>query len=486
MTTEPENPETKTNVIEELTAYLDGELDQESVQLVENRLSEDPAYRAEMQTLQKTWDLLDALPQTEPGTSFTKTTMELVAGQAVKEIEKKRSRSWVWPVRIAVMLAVPAILFTSSFAVIRRIQTKPDRILIKDLSLIENHYRFSIVENDMEFLTQLNQKGLFSEGSSYEDATDGLLAGMLQPAGSQLTPETSSERQVYIESLDVDQKKKLKRKMEDYLKLTEAEKSVLRSFDRQLNGHENRSQLCSTMNAYYDWLKTIDSGERSRLLDLARDERVRAIQALREKQALEEFGTQAMTSLPTPEDAETVFEWYELNFGAKEKQIRDRFPVAVAQYAKANNGPFPPLLSVLRKARSGNLHSLIDFLLRADRDFIEALVMQEREMNLLYQLLTPTARMILDDRNENQRRELVLTWIESANQSKFDVSIERLRIFEKTLSVEERDELDKLSREGFVEALKRKYRERQQLETRRNETGDDWEFFFETNLLPDN
>ena len=93
MNSKPEQPESQSGEIDlssldELTAYLDGELDETQTQEVEDRLGRDSEYLAEMQFLQKTWDLLDTLPVHEPSGSFTKTTMELIVGDAVQYRKK--------------------------------------------------------------------------------------------------------------------------------------------------------------------------------------------------------------------------------------------------------------------------------------------------------------------------------------------------------------------------------------------------------------
>ena len=63
MNSKPEQPESQSGEIEfssfdELSAYLDGELDEKQTQEVENRLGSDSKYLAELQSLQKTWDYL--------------------------------------------------------------------------------------------------------------------------------------------------------------------------------------------------------------------------------------------------------------------------------------------------------------------------------------------------------------------------------------------------------------------------------------------
>ena len=67
------------SVEEELSAYLDGELDAESVRKVERRLARDGSYQLELQRLERAWRLLDDLPRATVDESFTKSTIEMVA-----------------------------------------------------------------------------------------------------------------------------------------------------------------------------------------------------------------------------------------------------------------------------------------------------------------------------------------------------------------------------------------------------------------------
>ena len=154
MTSGPDqNEQTNASAIEELTAYLDGELDQEANVRVESRLGSDPDYRAQMQGLQQTWDLLDRLPETELGTSFTQTTMKMVVGQEAKA--KQAVKSWIWPMRIALLLTVLILLFAGSYGLIRNWQSAPDRILIENLSVVGHHPYYTTAKLDNDFVDGL-------------------------------------------------------------------------------------------------------------------------------------------------------------------------------------------------------------------------------------------------------------------------------------------------------------------------------------------
>jgi len=79
------NPQTSHAIEEEMVAYLDGELNAAQMQHVEDRLARDPAYRRQLQRLQRAWECLDQLPRSHVEEQFARSTVELVAVQAERE-----------------------------------------------------------------------------------------------------------------------------------------------------------------------------------------------------------------------------------------------------------------------------------------------------------------------------------------------------------------------------------------------------------------
>ena len=59
----------------DLVAYLDGELSGEAAREIEARINLDPTVRAEVESLNRTWELLDYLPKPEPSPNFTERTL---------------------------------------------------------------------------------------------------------------------------------------------------------------------------------------------------------------------------------------------------------------------------------------------------------------------------------------------------------------------------------------------------------------------------
>src|SRR5262245_61243443 len=93
-----------------LVAYLDGELNEEEARHVEARISQDPAVRAEVESMKRTWDLLDYLPRVEPSPTFTHRTVSLVTAEHVATLKsRQRRRRWLQGAGWAAAVLVAAL-----------------------------------------------------------------------------------------------------------------------------------------------------------------------------------------------------------------------------------------------------------------------------------------------------------------------------------------------------------------------------------------
>ena len=150
---------------DELTAYLDGELDAESVRRVEERLARDTAYQAELQQLERAWDLLDRLPRSSVSETFTKTTIEMVAVAASNDAAMVQ-RAWPrrrLPQLLGALGAVAAGL--AGFVVGHFLWPNPNEQLLQDLPVLEHFDLYYQVDN-IDFLRMLDSEGLFAEAES--------------------------------------------------------------------------------------------------------------------------------------------------------------------------------------------------------------------------------------------------------------------------------------------------------------------------------
>lgn len=154
---------------EELTAYLDGELDEPARIAVEQRLGDDQTYRQRLQSLERAWDLLDLLPSSPASEDFTRTTVamtvETAAEQAeTQQLQLRRKRNYSYLLGVAVAVAMIAC----GYGVAMLILDAPNRQLVRDLPVIESVDQLHTVE-DVEFLQQLADEGFFVESEEVSD-----------------------------------------------------------------------------------------------------------------------------------------------------------------------------------------------------------------------------------------------------------------------------------------------------------------------------
>src|SRR4051794_35752255 len=80
---------------EDLVAYLDGELDDETTQRLETKLSQSAAARTEAEELKRSWGLLDYLPRPKASEDFTNQTMDKLATIQLASARRMRLTRWL-------------------------------------------------------------------------------------------------------------------------------------------------------------------------------------------------------------------------------------------------------------------------------------------------------------------------------------------------------------------------------------------------------
>ena len=147
-----------------LVAYLDGELDEESVRQVEARISQDPAVRAEVESMKRTWELLDYLPRVEPSPTFTARTVSMVTGeQRAALLARQRRRRWLYGTGWAAAVLIAAL---AGYAGVTYLTPREptDEELARDLRVVENRRLYEQVDS-LDFLKRLDQPDLFGDDS---------------------------------------------------------------------------------------------------------------------------------------------------------------------------------------------------------------------------------------------------------------------------------------------------------------------------------
>ncbi|WP_339730311.1 hypothetical protein [uncultured Gimesia sp.] len=166
--------EIKEQELEKLVAYLDGEVsDQEAIE-VEQSLSRDEETRAHVDSLERTWELLDKLPITKASSEFTDKTLSTIKSvqleaQAAEDQNRsgfslsKKSQQQLRRVAIAGgwMIGLACSIYIG-FAITNQWVPEESEPLLSELSFIENLDTYSEVQS-LEFLEELQQSGTFNE-----------------------------------------------------------------------------------------------------------------------------------------------------------------------------------------------------------------------------------------------------------------------------------------------------------------------------------
>jgi anti-sigma factor RsiW len=146
------SPEERANLV----AYIDGELTETESRAIATKLSLSPVARREVDTLKKTWDLLEQLPRPPASADLTERTLT-----SIRAIESK-ALSWgqatgTWfshALKLAIGLGVAAISLGLGFVLTRWVWPDPAARLARELSLAEHLEEYQEV-GSFELLDQL-------------------------------------------------------------------------------------------------------------------------------------------------------------------------------------------------------------------------------------------------------------------------------------------------------------------------------------------
>ncbi len=153
---------------EELIAYLDGELEDAACRRIEQLLMTDPQIRRRLQELERCWELLDQLEPPPDDERLTRSTLEMVAVEAAREVEQSPPM-WGKKAWFRLLLALFSLLLAGAvgFGLGWWAAPDPDRQLLEDLPLLENLDCYRQID-DFQFLKSLQERGLFQEDWPYE------------------------------------------------------------------------------------------------------------------------------------------------------------------------------------------------------------------------------------------------------------------------------------------------------------------------------
>lgn len=432
---------------EEIVAYLDGETSDEERRVIEQRLANDENYRQQLHQLERAWDMLDVLPQSQVDPSFVHTTMEMVAVTAAEDLKTTHQSSgvrgmWLWSAGIgsavlAGLLGYFTIGWTSG--------NTNDRLL-RDLPFIENVDLYQQIE-DFEFLQQIDQAGLF-------DVEVEPIRTSMASSETRQQSESLTQRRSRINQLLPSEKNEIKTKSVRYYDLASEEQRRLRNFHRLISEHPKSAELTAVMQAYINWLQTLSVTERADLLAISLSDRVQQIRLIQEKQRENRFYSKGLEF----SDRQKLLNWLDNYLLKHESTLIALLPPRIQQ----------------KLHEIEEIHRRRPFLmmgLRRAKELKQIPELTEQDIQRLQEFLSDDARVHLDNlKSDEERKKLMLRWIkgeltkrtmESRHPHAMPMphrpSQGMLSKFLEELPLEERRRLEDLKQEDFRRELMEMY-----------------------------
>ena len=270
--------EDRSQRIEQIVAYLDGELSPQESAQVERRLAADEAFRQDLQNMERAWSALDELPKVTVDDKFSKTTMEMVVQVAGTEVE---GMTMALPVQASkrrlstIMLAIGACLL--GLLVARLIWQDPNQDLVADLPVIE-YVDIYFQVPDVEFLRKLNH---VFEGSTEEHTVE---ENVDRVAQFQLV-NSADNRDAWLDQLGDQQRIALRAKFNRFEAMSQQQQDRMRQLHEDIVADPQSDTLQQTLLLYQQWLQGLEASKQYDLRELSEPERLREIKRMVELEA---------------------------------------------------------------------------------------------------------------------------------------------------------------------------------------------------------
>jgi anti-sigma factor RsiW len=147
-----------------LVAYLDGELTEPERRTLSTKITQSVTARREIESLQRTWELLDYLPRPEAADDFATRTMTVALDQGGRGAKASAivGRARVIAARVAVLGGVAASTLAVGYIAGRWAWPDPSTRLVRDLPIAEHLEEYREV-GSYDFLRLLENSPAFAE-----------------------------------------------------------------------------------------------------------------------------------------------------------------------------------------------------------------------------------------------------------------------------------------------------------------------------------
>jgi hypothetical protein len=256
-----------------LVAYIDGELNEAEARAIATKLTQSVTARRELESLEKTWELLDLLPRPQPTTEFTAKTLTLVKQLAARDdrLFSVAGRTAQHLTRVLVLALSSVLTLAIAYAATRWLWPDPTARLERELSLAE-HLDEYIDIGSFDFLKLLDDSPEFKDEVSLLASGDDNATGG-PAAAARLRTLPREERLVLAKNLN------------RFDLLSSSEQAALRTLDSQLTRlpADDRTRLMSLLQCYHLWILGLPEAKRKELAAASGDARLALVQQSRDQ-----------------------------------------------------------------------------------------------------------------------------------------------------------------------------------------------------------
>ena len=416
--------------LEEIVAYLDGELSPEESARVEQRLASDESYRQQLQSIERAWLALDQLPQEYVDDRFSRTTMELAVKAAANEVQE---RTMALPIvqrrrRLSSLLAA-CVAAALGFLVFRLAWQGHDRALLADLPVVDNVDVYAQFDSPT-FIRSLQQ-----------ELGDDLHELGCKPCQAPERMERlkvvsdANGRDEWLDQLDDEERTNLRAKYNRFRQLPVDEQNRMRKLHGQIAAEPDAEKLQQAMLVYSDWLGGLPPARQFELRTMQPPtERIRTIERW-----VDEMRDDAVLTLSDDELRRFVRKVR----GPLEDLQRD----AMLEASKADGG---------RGRNAMQLNQIPNAMIRR----VASGMSEPGEFqDAVLQALPERTHEAFKSLEPRQKIDRIMTWLRQSESMQGEVSQEALeRFFAEELDAETRAELLSLPPDEMEKALQRMYR----------------------------
>jgi hypothetical protein len=284
---------------EVLVAYLDGELDAEQTQQIDQQIATQAELRDRINQLRMTWDMLDDLPVAPPSPRFAETTLEMAALASVEEPKSvlKVALHWMFNNASRIFVISLPLFLLSGFAASSFVQSRAERQLLRDLPILVDWRALSNIDS-LEWLEILVEQ---------PDLVTAFQGTELSLVGNGEVPIQLNERRDWVTKFDDSARSRLRVNLTEFRQQEPSRQLALREFITKIYADPvTKERYLSAARCYELLLQQQSMTQRSTLYDLPLAERKSELVHLISVHRSQLFANE----IPT-EDAATIRKWAE-------------------------------------------------------------------------------------------------------------------------------------------------------------------------------